>query len=525
MSLFTETPIEAALWTFAVSLQDKLSASLFQTPLFRGAVALFMGFVVARALMRFGSGTPNPWLPMVGGLVCSLTGLALLGAGAGEAFRPTTSDGRTWASAASGRAGSGVRYEGLQQGAKGLRYYRLAHEAANGLSRVVSDEISQVFGDSGGGGAPQLLFKTLQETARHTLDDPEVIATANRLMESCQREKAYVAGAAFASLSSNFDLQRENCAALHQQFKSQLDGWARARISSPGSKLVVLAEAARNNALTRSIGLDDSESLKNKVIASAVEDYLQTRAGLTSNNTNPEALLDGRGGGSGSHSRSFLGTSTWVRLSRALSLGGAMNLVVRPFTGTDYEAADTRNDVAALYTKVSVFLPALRGFAKALLALMFLVAAARLCFGSPSLLISWGWCLLLFTAYEPLSTLLYQATVTLTQAPETVQAMEALRADPLVLVGAQVMDSYASRVQGTYFVLQLGLTALTAVGALGVFRYQRALGGQLASVILSKGVSAVRTAALVKASPATAAKAGAAGAATRSGATTRRDLT
>jgi hypothetical protein len=516
-SLFTETPIEAALWTFAVSLQDKLSVGLFQTPLFRGAVALFMGYVVARALMRFGTGTPNPWLPMVGGLVCSFTGLALLGAGAGDTFRPTTSNGRTWESAARGRVASGVRYEGLQRDAKGLRYYRLAHEAANGLARVVSAQVAEVFGDNGGGGAPQLLFKTLQETARHTLDDPEVIATANRLMESCQREKQYVAGVAFASLSSNFDLQRENCAALHQQFKSGLDGWARARISSPGSKLVVLAEAARNNALTRSIGLDDSEALKNKVIASAVQDYLQTRAGLTNNNTNPEALLNGGPGGS------LTGTSTWVRLSRAMSLGGAMNLMVRPFTGTDYEAADTRNDVAALYTKVSVFLPALRGFAKAILALMFLVAAARLCFGSPALLISWGWCLLLFTAYEPLSTLLYQATVTLTQAPETVQAMEALRSDPLVLVGAQVMDSYASRIQGTYFVLQLGLTALTAVGGLAVFRYQRALGGQLASVILSKGMSAVRTAALLKASPATAAKAGAAGAASRSAASAQKD--
>jgi len=199
-----------------------------------------------------------------------------------------------------------------------------------------------------------------------------------------------------------------------------------------------------------------------------------------------------------------------------------MNTLVRPFTGTDYEAADARNEVAAIYTKVSVFLPAMRGFAKALLALMFLVAAARLCFGSPALLVSWGWCLLLLTAYEPLSTLLYQATITLTQAPETVQAMEALRSDPLVLVGAQVMDSYASKVQGTYFILQLGLTALTATAGLAVFRYQRALGGQLASVLLSKGAGALRTTAMLKGSPATAARAGAAGAASRAAASSSR---
>jgi hypothetical protein len=212
-----------------------------------------------------------------------------------------------------------------------------------------------------------------------------------------------------------------------------------------------------------------------------VNDYVRTRAGLSFNNVSPDALLDPAGKDGLSY-----GTSTWVEFSRLLSVGGFLNKFVRPLTGTDYEAADARNDVGALYTKVAMFLPALRGFAKAILALMFLVAAARLCFGSPSLLISWGWCLLLVTAYEPLSTLLYQSTISFTKAPETVQAMDALRSDPLVLVGAQVMDSYASRVQATYFALQLGLTALTATAGLAVFRYQRALGGALVGSLVSK---------------------------------------
>lgn len=479
MSLFTETPIEAALWTFAVSLQERLASSVFDTSVFRGLVAAFMGYCVLKALLRFGTGAPNPWIPLAVSISCSMLGLMLLGARADGAFRPRTSGGDEWASRVSARGGEGS-FRGLSSPARGLRFYRYAHETANELSRKLSSAIQEGFGDSGDGASPQLLFSTLRETARHTLDDPQILATANQLMESCGRRSRAVAGASFASLSSEFDLTRENCASLHSQFRSQLDAWARARIASPGSKLVALAEAARNNALTRAVGLDDSEALKNKVIASAVSDYLQTRAGLTNNNTNPEALLEGKEGGS------LVGTSTWVRLSRIMSVGGALNLALRPFTGTDYEAADARNDVAALYTKVSVFLPALRGFAKALLALLFLVASARLCFGSPSLLVSWLWCLLLVTAYEPLSTLLYQSTISFTKAPETVQAMDALRSDPLVLVGAQVMDSYASRVQATYFVLQLGLTALTATAGLAVFRYQQALGGALVGSLVSK---------------------------------------
>lgn len=491
MSLFTETPIEAALWTFAVSLQERLAVSVFGTPLFRGLVAVFMGYCVLKALMRFGTGSADPWSPLVTSVSCSLLGLTLLGSLAGGTFRPTTAGGDDWASRVASRGAEGS-YQGLSSSARGLRFYRYAHETANELSQTVSAATSAAFGDQGGSASPQLLFSTLRETAKHSLDDPELLSTANQLMESCGGRSRAVAGAAFASLSSEFDLTGENCAALHTQFRSQLDAWARARVSSPGSNLVVLAEAARNNAVTRAIGLDDSEALKNKVIASAVQDYLQTRAGLTNNNTNPEALLEGKEGGS------LVGTSTWVRLSRVMSVGGALNLIARPFTGTDYEAADARNDVAALYTKIAVFLPALRGFAKALLALLFLVAAARLCFGSPSLLFSWAWCLLLVTAYEPLSTFLYQATVSLTRSPETVQAMDALRSDPLVLVGAQVMDSYASRVQATYFVLQLGLTALTATAGLAVFRYQRALGSQLSSTLVSKATTAVRHVASLK---------------------------
>jgi hypothetical protein len=482
MSLFTETPIEAALWTFAVSLQDKLASGLFQTSLFRGCVALFMGCTVGLALFRFARGAADPWTKMALTLCCSLTGLALLGATSDATFRPVSDGGSAWSERSA--VGAGGRYGALSSDARGLRYYRLAHESVNGLSAALSAQVASIFGDSVHSASPHLLFQTLRETARHTLDDPQLLATGDKLAESCGRRGAAIASASYASLANQFDLQRENCLALYQQWQSQLESWAQARISSPGSRLTALAEAARNNRVTRALGLDDSEAMKNKLIASAVQDYVQTRAGLSNNNVSNAAL--------GSPDGSLTATSGWVTASRLLSVAGVLNFAVRPFTGTDYEAADARNDIAALYTKVSVFLPAIRGFAKALLALMFLVAAARLCFGSPSLLISWAWCLLLVTAYEPLSTFLYQATVTLTQPPEVVEAMGALKSDPLVLTGAQVMDAYASRVQATYFVLQLGLTALTAAGGLAVFRYQRALGGALGGALVSKAIQVTR---------------------------------
>lgn len=484
-SLFTETPIEAALWTFSVSLQEKLAESLFQTSLFKGMVALYMGFVVAKALARMGSGpSEGLWISVAGKIACCLIGLTVLGSSASDPFRPQSESGQPWAQKAAVQGGG--RYSGLKNDAQGLKFYRMIAEGMNGLSAQVSKAVAVIFGDAGHAKSPRLLLRTLHEAARHTIDDPEILSTIDSLYETCAKAGTASSQIAFASLSNQFDLSKDNCAGLHALLRAQLDSWARARISTPGSKLVTLAEAARNNALMRALGFDDSEALKNKVIASGVSDYLKSRSGLSYNNVSQAALLENP------EDAPMLGTSTWVGLSRMASLGGLMNLTIRPFTGSDYEAADSRNDIAALYTKVSVFLPAIRGFAKGILALMFLVAAARMAFGSTSLMVSWAWCLLLVTAYEPLSTFLYQATITLTQSPETVSAMSALKRDPLVLVGAQVVDSYASRVQATYFVLQLGLTALTAAGGLAVFRYQRALGGGLASSLAVKGVSVAR---------------------------------
>ena len=518
MSLFTETPIEAALWSFSVSLQEKIAVGLFQTPLFKGAVALFMGIVIMRALVRTGTGSDasKALLSAGGTLLCCLTGLAFLGATSGTSFAPETSSGAKWASLTHVQTGN--RFSSLKTETKGLKFYVLIHESANSLSKMVSQVVGNVFGDANSSQAPNLLFSTLRETAKSTLDDPEILATTNTLFESCSRQSGAVTGVAFASLSHQFDLQKENCAALYDKLRTQLDGWARERISSPGSKLTVLAEAARNNALTRAIGLDDSQALKNKVIASAVSDYLQTRAGLSNNNVSTDALLQ-----PGQNDAMDGGASYWVSLSRKFSIAGALNATVRPLTGTDYEAADARNDLAALYTKVTVFLPAVRGFAKGLLALMFLVAAARMAFGSTSLMVSWLWCLALVTAYEPLSTFLYQATITLTQTPETVDAMAALKNDPLVLVGAQVMDSYASKVQATYFVLQLGLIALTATAGLGVFRYSNKMSGALVGGLASKALTAVRHTAMLTKVPATLAAGKTAGAGSSSAVQPRKE--
>ena len=156
-SLFTETPIEAALWSFAVSLQEKLAESLFQTALFKGVVAIFIGFVIAKGLLRIGTGNAEGgWLSLLTKTLCCLTGLAILGSNSQEAFRPEAESGKAWASKASVQ---NERYAGLQNTTHGLKFYRLLSGTMNSLSARVSKSVAGVFGDSGHASSPKLLLQ------------------------------------------------------------------------------------------------------------------------------------------------------------------------------------------------------------------------------------------------------------------------------------------------------------------------------------------------------------------------------
>ncbi len=131
-------------------------------------------------------------------------------------------------------------------------------DAAVGLSGALSKSVGEIFGDAGSAEAPQLLFRTLNETARHTIDDPEVLATADKLFETCSKKKGAAANLVYASLSSEFDLTTDPCQRLHSEFQARLDAWASSRVDSMGVYFTKVVEAARNNAVTRSLGFEDS---------------------------------------------------------------------------------------------------------------------------------------------------------------------------------------------------------------------------------------------------------------------------
>lgn len=108
-------------------------------------------------------------------------------------------------------------------------------------------------------------------------------------------------------------------------------------------------------------------------------------------------------------------------------------------------------------------------------------------------MVAWFGMLILFTAYEPLSVMLYETTMLFTDARETTEAMAALGQDPLVLAGAAVIDDNLARIQAVYFTLQMGLAAVCGVGGISLLVYSKRIGGGLSDSIAGKVTSLART--------------------------------
>ena len=483
--LFTQSPIEASIWTAFVGLQEWLCDFLLMTPVFKSAVATWMGILLIRALYQMvASGAPGAAFGRFGvALGCCALGLAALRSK--DDFRPVNARGSPWSDSAKVRASG--KYQALGASVHGLYFYLKIHQGAAQIGTFISSEIGQLFKDQNYSQSPYLLMQTMAQTAGATIDDPGAVTSLNWLFENCADRRDAPVLTATSSYSALFDLTRPECRDRYAVLRQDLKAWAK---NKWGTSLWNMGEIKLAQVRAK-FGFIDEETLQNKMIASALVNMARSRNGQGSRiyNVNTAGMLNNK------DSDTVFGSSTsfFVGLDNALSTAGVANGVLSGPTGVDFITADARNKSASLYNRIVPFMPPIRGYAKGLLALAFVFAAAGLCLGTPRFMLAWFGTLILFTAYEPLSTILYETTMLFTSAQETTDALGALRSDPLVLSGAAIIDDNIARIEAVYFTLQMGLAAVCGAGGISIFVFSKKLGGGLADGIVSKISSLTNT--------------------------------
>jgi hypothetical protein len=472
-------------------MQEWLVDNILLTSVFKAAAFTWMGFLLIRMLFRVGSGgrVGSAASNFLVALILSGIGFSILRAKSGETFRPVNAAGGTWT--ASAKVNATGKYGNLSNGsAHGLAFYVMIHRGANQIAEFVSGKIGEMFRNPVSNKSPYLMLQTLAQTAGTTIDDPKALSSMNWLFENCADGRAAKLMRPADSYAALFDLGRPECAERYRAFKQELYAWSQGKWGTSWWNVGQIAVSQ----LGAKLGFVDEETLKNKMIASALVNTARSMMGQSKQNVNAGALL----GQPGSDPQSSFGAGYFAAAGNALTVGGALNTFLKPLTGVDFWAADNRNQSAAAYNRIIQFMPPIRGYAKGLLALAFVFAAGALCFGTPRYLMAWMGMLLVFTAYGPLSTLLYETTMMFSTAKETTDAMAALRNDPLVLSGAAIVDDNLARIQAVYFALQLGLAGVCAVGGMSIFVFAKRLGGGLTDGLVGKTVAAIHTVAFVR---------------------------
>lgn len=477
--MFTQSPIEAAIWSSFVSVQDWVVQNFLATVTFKAAVFTWLGFLFIKAIYAMSTyAKPDQALSrFLVTLVISAFGFSFLAISPAE-FKPLNANAEAWSSAGRVSVASGIN-RASKTNSNGLVVYKIVHSATNQLATSMSSQIAQLFSDNYYNHSPYLFLATMAKTAVSTIDDPKAISELNWLFENCSDNKTAPILGTTSSYSALFNLSKASCKTRYNTLMVSLKAWADSRwvkslydIGDVGTQYV-----------SHKLGFGDGETLKNKIIASAMVNTARLKMGTASpDTTNAAALLDK------SQANDFLGSSTsfFVGLGNSLSLGGFFHRLLSPFTGGDIYGADARNQSAFLYNRIIQFLPPIRGYAKGIIALAFVFAAASMCFGSLKYIIAWFGMLFIFTLYEPASTLLYEITMQFSSSGQVLESMQALKNDPFILSGAAIIDDSLARIQAVYFVLQLGLTITCAAGGLSVFFLARRIGGGLSENLVGK---------------------------------------
>lgn len=487
MTLFTQSPIEAALWTSFVAMQEWVTENILLTPVFKGAVFTWLGILFIQTVwLAAGRGSTSRAVQQFMVWLClSCIGFSILNYRSVEPFQAANAQGRAWTTSARVRASD--KYGALNApSAHGLALYVQIHRGAARIASFISQKAGEMFKNSASQASPYLLLQTLAQTAGQTIDDPQAMSSLQWLFENCADGRTAPVLSATSSYSALFDLSRPDCRDRHQQLRGELKAWANGKWGTSWWNVGQIGLAQ----LQAKFGLIDEEVLQNKMIASALVNTARRELGRDNrHNVNSGALL----APAGTEPSMGPATTYFTALANTLSVGGATSALLSPFIGSDYWGADARNQSAYLYNRIVQFLPPIRGYAKGLLAFAFVFAAASLCFGTVRFMMGWLGMLMVFTLYEPLSTLLYESVMLFSNAKESVDALQALRNDPLILSGAAIVDDNLARIQAVYFALQIGLATLCAAGGISLFMFTKRLGGGLMDGVAHKAVSFFHT--------------------------------
>lgn len=470
--IFTQTPVESIILSVGLKIQLVLAQFVKGTPALRnvGLIVLVVSLVKGGyEVMNGKTSVMSVFSKAVGIITLYLLSMTFISYGSSDiSFNSlgsySSSTSRPWLSYSKVNT---IEDSDKLSNATGLYWYLQIYSSiqqlSNGLTQIIADAFSSphVLAD------PSFFMKQMAFVSSKGLADTETAKSLDDLMRDCSDTHLGKKLDVNSNFKDIFDLTHGECQKEWDVFQSNVQRVSN-NIESAFSPSMV--QSFSQNGISKTF-------VANYQTASAILNYVNARAGYTdwrNNTTNDMATYTNSGT-----------DKNWQMINNPVAYSA--KYISNLFGGKDSFLQENRAEISTIFNKVSAYIPQLRAYTAAILAILFVPVALVLGCGQMKFFTGWLSGVFMLAMYQPASAFVYKLGEYASSHANFISNSNAVASDPMLLVASKLLDSQISQILVVTMIAQIGLFLIFVIGSIKFLSSAMSISGRFSD----SGISAI----------------------------------
>jgi hypothetical protein len=478
--LFTETPIEAFIVSLFMKAQMAVASIIKGTPAFKWLALGFLLWAIVLGMLRIATHKHHAGQAAVHILYrvgMFYLGFALLGWSVGS-IQYLAPSGAPW----TGKPGLAPNFtivNELSNTSGSLSFYYTLHGAFTQFSKTVMNATASVL-DPAGIEDSRAVLRELAKMSALSLSQPTQTAF-NDMMKNCADTTTGTVVQPNDSMSALWKTTTDpggpDCAGKYQTLQNQL--------AAERANAMAKFPPGIWTTIKQKLGMMSDDQVANLALNQAILAGMKAKAGYVTSNWK-DGYNDSSPSGASFSSDRQESLTTSVQYG---ALGGAVVSLAEPLlrlAGIDLRAQLQRAEAASQFNKYAQMIPTTRACVIGILAIMYVLAAFSISFGTWKLMWAWLMAEATMALYQPVAALMWQVMNYYQTQNELIPKISAVANDPLVAGGGQIMQDQLVRMQTTYLTIEVAVFAVFVLGAAAMFKPMSSFIGGVGAGLMSQ---------------------------------------
>lgn len=476
-TIFTQTPIESVIIAYGLKIQETLAGIFLGTPVFKAMAIFFIIFIIIHSYFKMFKGEMNQSqliFKIIFQVFLYVIAFSLLGQGTSGVKFGSLGESRNWSSYS--KISSDPKFSSLESESAGLEWYLRIYRSFQGVSNIITNSLSSALQDPSMSKDPSFIYKTIGKAAAKGLDDAQTATAFNALLRDCSDTKSGKILDKSSSLKDIFDLTKPGCDEEWSNFKTNLNRITDVYRNAYSDQIYADIYAGQLKGM-------DSNTLANLATANAIMTHIHTLSGDTTGiniTNNVDATYSDK------KSDQFA-----LMLDNPIRNIAAYVVNMLGISDKDSFAVLNKAEISTVFNQVAYLIPVIRSVFQVCLAIAFLFVVLALGCGFYKPFTSWLTSMFLISMYQPVSVLIYKLPIFFANQSAFLNNSQLVSSDPLLIVGARLLDDQIIQLQTVCIALQIIAFMLFLFGSVKALGSFNQISGKFGASISSFGERAV----------------------------------